>query len=98
MYKFVHFLTVFFVIEIVLFVHSYINIYKLHWLFERIIRTLQVIYDSKKIELGLTSHSNLFKTDSNYKKHIIPGIYDKLYVDTYAYESNLKNLLDVLND
>ncbi len=71
---------------------------KLHWLFERIIRTLQAIYDSKKIELGLTSHSNLFKTDSNYKKHIIPGIYDKLYVDTYAYESNLKNLLDVLDD
>ena len=41
-------------------------------LFEFIVDKLNTIYNSKISILKLTSHSNFFKTDLNYKEHIIP--------------------------
>ena len=64
---------------------------KLNYLFKFIVDKLTIIYDNNEVQLKLTSHSNFFKTDSNYKKVIIPE-FDLMLEDEYDKDKILDNM------
>lgn len=64
---------------------------KLEYLFGYIIDRLSMIYNTNEVNLKLTSHSNFFKTDKNYKEVIVPE-FDKILNDNYDKEKILDNI------
>lgn len=64
---------------------------KLEYLFGYIIDRLSMIYNTNEVNLKLTSHSNFFKTDKNYKETIIPE-FDKILNDQYDKEKIYDNI------
>ena len=69
---------------------------KLFYIFKFIIKRLAILYSVKEKELGLTSYSNFFKTDSTYTDVILRDI-DSMLNDEYDKEK-IEKYMDIFKD
>jgi len=69
---------------------------KLNNFFEYAIKILSETYDINRINHNLTSHSNFFKTDSNYSNIILPAFEEK-YEDIYD-KQRITDLLKIFEN
>jgi DNA invertase Pin-like site-specific DNA recombinase len=65
-------------------------------LFTRINHQLAISYSKNQTRLGLTSHSNYFKSDSYYRDNILADIEQYFYLDKFAadYTDKLFKIFD----
>lgn len=65
-------------------------------LFTRINHQLAISYSKNQTKLGLTSHSNYFKSDSYYRENILADIEQYFYLDKFAadYTDKLFKIFD----
>lgn len=69
---------------------------RLYDFFAFIINKLTIIYNTNRSNLGLTSVSNFFKTDKNYKECIIP-VFEKCITDRFDKE-RVEDCIKLFND
>lgn len=64
---------------------------KLRYFFNLAIEKLSYIYNNNQVSMKLSSHSNFFKTNSNYYEVIIPA-FEKMYKDQFDKDKLLYSL------